>query len=73
MIKELAAKLDIIDKRYNFLQLEGCTQKAHVLLDPRHVIKLLWNVFSTAETEIWPVGKVVVRGGAPQASGEEWL
>lgn len=49
MIKELGAKLEIMDKRSYFLYPEDHTQKVHMLLDPCHMLKLLWNVFSTVE------------------------
>ena len=49
MFKELGASLDIMDMRPYFFHPEDSTQKIHVLLDPCHMLKLLRNVYYTAE------------------------
>ena len=59
MFKELGASLDIMDMRPYFFHPEDSTQKIHVLLDPCHMLKLLRNVYSTAEVLVREDGQQI--------------
>lgn len=59
MIRELGAKLDIMDMRSYFFHPVDHTQKVHVLLDPCHMLKLLRNVFSTVEVLVREDGQQI--------------
>lgn len=59
MIRELGANLDIMDMRPYFFHPEDHTQKVHVLLDPCHMLKLLWNVYSTVEVLVREDGQQI--------------